>query len=61
VFLETIDDDEADRNDEKDGVRYSQPKYSQLLKELDFSHARMVNRYRNLFVFVTRFLYFHSG
>ncbi len=48
---ETIDDDEADRNDENDNktgekneLRISQPKYSQLLKELDFSHTRMVNR-----------------
>jgi hypothetical protein len=44
-FIETIDDDEADHNnEEKDDLRISQPKYSQLLKELDFSHSRMVNR-----------------
>ncbi|UJR33705.1 hypothetical protein I4U23_021134 [Adineta vaga] len=47
---ETIDDDEGDRKDENDesadeksNLRISQPKYSQLLKELDFSQARMVD------------------
>ena len=51
VFLEAVDDDdEANRNDENvddtdetSDLRISQPRYSQLLKELDFSHARMVN------------------
>lgn len=50
-LLETIDDDEGDRKDENDessdeksNLRISQPKYSQLLKELDFSQARMVKR-----------------
>lgn len=47
---ETIDDDQADHNGENDerpaeknDLRISQPKYSQLLKGLDFSHSRMVN------------------
>jgi hypothetical protein len=53
VFLETIDDDEADRHDEKDDVRISQPKYSQLLKELDFSQTRMVKRNFIFFLFTT--------
>jgi hypothetical protein len=44
-LLETVDDDEGDRKDENDdsAVRISQPKYSQLLKGLDFSQSRMVN------------------
>ncbi len=49
-LLETIDDDERDRKDENDdradeksNLRISQPKYSKLLKDLDFSQARMVN------------------
>ncbi|CAM4941753.1 unnamed protein product [Rotaria socialis] len=47
---ETVDNDEANRNnenndcsDEKDDLRISQPKYSQLLRELDFSGAKMVD------------------
>lgn len=55
-LLETLDDDEGDRRDasdegadEKSNLRISQPKYSQLLKELDFSHARMVNNTPMLF------------
>ncbi|CAF3905765.1 unnamed protein product [Rotaria magnacalcarata] len=47
---ETVDNDEANRNnenddcsDEKDDLRISQPKYSQLLRELDFSEAKMVD------------------
>lgn len=51
-FLETVDDHEVaddksennDGSDEKDDLRISQPKYSQLLKELDFSRARMVHQ-----------------
>jgi hypothetical protein len=49
--LETIDD-EVEHNDENDDddddvekkteLRISQPKYSQLLKDLDFSRTRMV-------------------
>jgi hypothetical protein len=58
-FKETIDDDETDRNEENDDntnekndLRISQPKYSQLLKELDFSQARMVNRKCHFFFIV---------
>lgn len=47
LFEESIDDDQADHNDEhpveKNDLRISQSKYSQLLKGLDFSHSRMVN------------------
>ncbi len=58
-FSETIDDDEADhseeekndRTDEKSDLRISQPKYSQLLKELDFSHTRMVKKHNLFFYF----------
>lgn len=52
LFEETIDDDQADHNGENDerpaeknDLRISQPKYSQLLKGLDFSRSRMVNRH----------------
>ncbi|CAF0753747.1 unnamed protein product [Rotaria sordida] len=48
--VETINNDETDRNNENDDnsneksdLRISQPEYSQLLKGLDFSHARMVD------------------
>ncbi|CAF4034099.1 unnamed protein product [Rotaria sp. Silwood2] len=48
--VETVENDETDRNnenddstDEKSDLRISQPEYSQLLKGLDFSHARMVD------------------
>ena len=44
VFLFLVEsNDENDHGiSEKNDLRISQPKYSQLLKELDFSHARMV-------------------
>jgi hypothetical protein len=45
-YLETLED-EGDQNEtdgeEKNDLRISQPKYSQLLKDLDFSRTRMVN------------------
>jgi hypothetical protein len=52
-FLESPDDEEVDRNDEKNDYRISQPKYSQLLKELDFSQTRMVKRNFIFFLFTT--------
>jgi len=64
-FQETIDDDEADRNEENDDntnekndLRISQPKYSQLLKELDFSQSRMVNR---KYFFISLFFLHYQG
>jgi hypothetical protein len=45
-FSLEILEDEGDRNEmnieEKNDVRISQPKYSKLLKDLDFSRTRMV-------------------
>ncbi|CAF0769667.1 unnamed protein product [Rotaria sp. Silwood1] len=48
--VETIENDETDHKNENDDnsdensdLRISQPEYSQLLKGLDFSHARMVD------------------
>ncbi len=62
-LLETVDDDEGDRKDENDdsadeksNLRISQPKYSQLLKGLDFSQARMVNPKTLILLFNTSFV-----
>jgi hypothetical protein len=51
VDAEENDDENEDRNN----LLISQPKYSQLLKELDFSHSRMVNEKLD-FSFSLRFL-----
>jgi len=54
--------DQLDHSEENDGgaqdkteLRISQPKYSKLLKDLDFSHTRMVNK-NKMFLYFCYFL-----
>lgn len=44
LFLSEGSDEHGESIDEKNDLRISQPKYSQLLRELDFGEARMVNK-----------------
>lgn len=49
TYSETVEDDidqeetKEDATHEKDDLRISQPEYSELLKNLDFSKSRMVS------------------